>query len=112
MHARYDESLASSFKSRQEAPEMALYLIEAPHDEAEHKRAVSEVLGMAPGSQHAFVWGCHTGEHTAWAFIRADGRGEALDVVPHFLRKRTRVHRVEHYTANDVPSVWELSEAG
>jgi hypothetical protein len=86
---------------------VSYYVIEAPHEADDHDRAVAEVLRMAPGSQNAFLWGCRLGQHTAWAFIEAEGRGDALDILPAFLRSRARIQRVERYTAQDVRSVWE-----
>lgn len=86
---------------------MAYYVVEAPHEAEEHGRAVAETLRMSRESQLAFLWGCRTGVHKPWAFIEADGRGEALDVLPAFLRSRASVHRVEAFTARDVESLWE-----
>ena len=86
---------------------MSHYVVEAPHEPAEHGRAVAEILGMAPESQLVFLWGCRVGVHKAWAIIEADGQGEALDVVPAFLRPRASAHRVEQYTAGEVPGIWE-----
>lgn len=86
---------------------MAYYVIEMPHEPEEHGRAVAEALRTAPDAQLSFLWGCRVGAHSAWAVIEADGRGEALDIVPGFLRARARVHRVDRYTVADVPSFWE-----
>jgi hypothetical protein len=85
---------------------MPLYVIEAPHSEAQHDRALRETLAMAPASQKAFVWGC-PGEHKAWAFVDAAGRGDALDIVPRFLRNAASAHRVKMFSADDVAGVWE-----
>ena len=87
---------------------MSYYVVESPHEPQEHGRAVSEILGMAPGSQLAFLWSCHMGVHKAWAFIEADGQGEALDTLPYFLRARASAHRVERFGADESAGVWEL----
>jgi hypothetical protein len=83
-----------------------LYLIEAAHDAEHHDRTVAEALRTAPQSQATFLWGCRFGTHTVWAFIEAQGQGEALEALPVFLRPGASVHRVELYSADDVPAVW------
>jgi hypothetical protein len=86
---------------------MALFVIEMRHAAEEHDRAVAEVLRMAPEAQLVFLWSCRTGLHKAWAFVEADGRGEALELLPAFLRPRSTAQRVERYGAGDVSGVWD-----
>jgi hypothetical protein len=86
---------------------MPLYVIEAPHSGAQHRRALRETLGVAPASQDAFLWGCSGGEHAAWAVVDAASPGEALELLPAFLWKAASVHRVETFSANDMPPVWD-----
>ncbi len=86
---------------------MPFYVIEAPHPEAQHKRAVKETLSTAPDSQQAFYWACPMGKHFALAVVEAASEGEALEIVPRFLRPNVQIRRVEQYTAKDVASVWQ-----
>ncbi len=52
------------------------YLIEVPHDADECGWMMDEIIGRGPQYGSMFWWGCHVGEHRAWAML--DGPGGRL----------------------------------
>jgi hypothetical protein len=87
---------------------MARFLVVAPHDAEECLDAIEETIGMGPGFQEAYEWGCRVGDHTGYVFVRADSAVEAIDdYVPAFLRARAVAHRVERVSARDLRRMLE-----
>jgi hypothetical protein len=71
------------------------YLVEVPHDPGECGWIMDEIIGRGPQYAHMFWWGCHVGEHRAWAWLDGAGREEVLEeALPPVLRARALVHRV------------------
>jgi len=85
------------------------YLIEVPHDPDEWLRVMDEIIGRGPQYAQLFWWGCHVGEHRAWALLDATGRQEVLEeALPPVLRGCAVVHRVSHI---DGPELRDWHEA-
>ena len=79
------------------------FLVVAPHDPDECLDALEATLGMGPGFQEAYEWGCLVGNHTGYVFVRAGGAEEAIDdYVPPFLRARARAYRVSQIKGRDL----------
>jgi hypothetical protein len=71
------------------------YLIEVPHDADECGWVMDEIIGRGPQYGSMFWWGCHVGEHRAWAMLDGPGREAVLEeALPPVLRARALVHRV------------------
>jgi hypothetical protein len=71
------------------------YLIEVPHEPDECLWVMDEIIGRGPQYAHMFWWGCHVGEHRAWALLDGPGREAALEeALPPVLRSRAIVHRL------------------
>jgi hypothetical protein len=82
---------------------MPRFLVIAPHDPEQCLEAIEETIGMGPGFEEAYEWGCRVGDHTGYVFVRADSAREAIDdYVPAFLRPRAVAHRVERINGRDL----------
>lgn len=79
---------------------MSAFVIESPHTEAECLQALDEIVEI--GTLDGFVFGCKSGDHTGWAYIKADSEEEALKTVPEFLRDRACAYEVSKFTPEDI----------
>ena len=53
--------------------------------------------------QTMFWWGCHVGDHRAWAFVDGHGRQEVLEgALPPVLRERAVVHRLSRMDGREL----------
>jgi hypothetical protein len=56
---------------------------------------MDEIIGRGPQFAQMFWWGCHVGDHRAWAWLDGPGREAVLEeALPPVLRARALVHRV------------------
>jgi hypothetical protein len=79
------------------------YLIEVPHDAGECPWVMDEIVGRGPQYAQMFWWGCHVGDHRAWAWLDGSGREEVLEeALPPVLRERAIVHRVAHVDGREL----------
>lgn len=82
---------------------MAKFVIESPHTDEECLKALDEAVEM--GIIGKFVFGCKSGEHTAFAYVEADNGEKALEEnVPSFLREKASAHEVGKFTPEEVKS--------
>jgi len=89
----------------------ARFLVVAPHDADECLDAIEATIGMGPGFQEAYEWGCMVGNHTGYVFVRAGGGQEAIDdYVPAFLRGRAKAYRVAQIKGRDLRAMREEAE--
>ena len=79
---------------------MTKYVIESPHTVEECLRTLDETLEK--DMLDKFVFGCNSGEHTAWAYVDADSEEEALETVPEFLRDTACAHEVTRFTSEEI----------
>jgi hypothetical protein len=88
------------------------YLIEVPHDPDECTQIMDEIIGRGPQYAQLFWWGCHVGEHRAWAWLDGSGREEVLEeALPPVLRARAVVHRVSRVDGPELRDWHEAQDA-
>ena len=90
------------------------YLIEVPHEADECTWVMDEIIGRGPQYAHLFWWGCHVGEHRAWAWLDGSGRQEVLEeALPPVLEDApaTRAARVSSASGAD-PSARPATACG
>jgi hypothetical protein len=90
---------------------MARFLIEAPHTVEECLRALDEVLQQSEYLMMKHDWGCAAGVHTGWAVVEAEDEAEARRFIPTFLRAKSRVIRLNKFTAGQVRALHEQMAA-
>jgi hypothetical protein len=79
------------------------YLIEVPHDADECLWVMNEILGRGPQYAGLFWWGCHVGDHRAWAWLDGPGREAVLEeALPPVLRGRAVAHRLSRLEAREL----------
>jgi hypothetical protein len=80
---------------------MAKFVIESPHTDEECLKAMDEAVEM--GIIDKFVFGCNSGDHTAWAYVEADNEEEALENnVPSLVRDKACAYEVTKLTPEEV----------
>ncbi len=85
------------------------YLIEVPHDADECQWIMDEIIGRAPQYGDMFWWGCHVGDHRAWAWLDGSGRQAVLEeALPPTLRARAVVHRIARVNGRELRD-WQES---
>jgi hypothetical protein len=89
------------------------YLVEVPHDPDECGWVMDEIIGRAPHFAYVFWWGCHVGEHRAWAWLDGDGRESVLEeALPPVLRSRAVVHRVSRIDGPELRDWHDARDGG
>ena len=81
---------------------MERYLIESLHTPEECLRALDEVLAKSAATLDKYEWGCMAGDHTGYAIIEARSEGEAVEMVPAFLRGKARVVKLNRFTPEQI----------
>lgn len=81
---------------------MDRFLVESPHTADECKRVVQDVHAL--GYLYNTEWGCGAGVHESWVIIEAENATQALQVVPHSIRKNARAVKLEKFDAETVKS--------
>ena len=79
---------------------MDRYIIIIPHTLEECRNALKQIESI--GTITHFDWGCKDGEHTGWAVIEADNRGEAMLTVPTIQRSKAHVFKLTRFSPEDV----------
>lgn len=86
------------------------FLVEVPHAPDECAWAMNEIVGRGPQYGHLFWWGCHVGEHKAWAMLDGTGREEVLEeALTPVLRRHAVVHRLSRIDGREVRQ-WKEAE--
>src|SRR5574341_1029460 len=84
---------------------MARYIIESPHKPEECLKALDEEMAKGKDVLNKFDYGCKGGDHTAYAIVDANTRGDALQFVPTFLQNSARIVEVEKITPEVIRSL-------
>ena len=86
---------------------MSDFLIESPHTQAECLQAIDGTLAKGEATLSKFQWGCESGNHTGWAFVRASSESKAREMVPSVVRKKARIVKVSRFTPNQIRAYHE-----
>jgi hypothetical protein len=50
-------------------------------------------------------WGCLDGEHKAWFFIDVDSKEDALQIVPSYYRRNTKIMKLSRFDLREVENM-------
>ncbi len=81
---------------------MSKYVVESSHTPEECLQALDELAEKGEDALKQFAFGCKSGEHTGWAYVDADSKKEALDIVPEFIKNKARAHEVSMFTSDEI----------
>jgi hypothetical protein len=79
---------------------MERYLVESIHTEDDCQHVVEQFI--IHGHIMNFDWGCHAGEHKAWAIIEAENESQALMSVPPNLHAKARAIKLNKFTPESI----------
>lgn len=86
---------------------MAKFLVEVSHSPDRIECLHTIQIFLSSGSHfltHA-DWGCLDGEHKAWFFIEVDTKEEALQIVPSYYRRNTKITKLSRFNLAEVESM-------
>jgi|WetSurMetagenome_2_1015567.scaffolds.fasta_scaffold757547_2 hypothetical protein len=83
---------------------MPQFLIESSHTRQECLKALDETLAKGSEVLDKFEYGCMSGDHRGWATVDAPSEEKARELVPSFLRSKTRVVQVGKFTPEQIRS--------
>jgi hypothetical protein len=86
---------------------MPLFEIESPHTKEECAGELQE-LQSKKEVLNKFVWGCSTGNHTAWALVEAQNENAARDLVPKTVRSKAKVTQVQKFTPEQIKDMLKM----
>jgi len=81
---------------------MPLYLVKSRHGAENCLHALDEQLTQGSRSLEEFVYTCGDGEHAGYAVVEANNRGEAMNILPEFLRGEATVWKADKFTPDDI----------
>lgn len=84
------------------------YLVKIPHTKQECLKTLDGVEAMGPKTLSQFRWGCMAGDHTGYGFIEANSEREAKNVVPSFVRGKSKAVPVEKYSSEQIKSFHKM----
>lgn len=76
---------------------MDRYLVISAHTEEDCKMAVKHFMKYHASFLTHFEWGCHDGDHHAYAIIEADSHENAKMSVPPIFREKSTVIKLVHF---------------
>ncbi len=91
---------------------MAKYLVEVSHSPDKIECLHTIQIFLSSGSHfltHA-DWGCPDGEHKAWFIIEVDRKEEALQIVPSYYRRNTKIIKLGRFSLQEVESMLHQHE--
>jgi hypothetical protein len=50
-------------------------------------------------------WGCLDGEHKAWFFVDVDSKEDALQIVPSYYRRNTKIMKLSRFDLREVENM-------
>ncbi len=84
---------------------MAEFIVQVPHTPQE----CSQVMESFSDRDRSFLgklrWGCHSGEHNAWAMIQANSEDEVRAMIPDALKQRVKITKVEQMSLEQIKSM-------
>lgn len=86
---------------------MAKYLVEVSHSPDKIECLHTIQIFLSSGSHfltHA-DWGCLDGDHRAWFIIDTDSKEEALQIVPSYYRRSTRIVKLSRFNLQEVEDI-------
>ena len=83
---------------------MPTYLIEIPHSEDtfECKQVIRLFVESGSHLLTNAYWGCKSGVHKSWFISEFNSKGEALQIIPPFLRHAASIIELTKFTKNDI----------
>ena len=88
---------------------MEKYLVEVSHsaDKVECLRTIQIFLSSGSHFLTHADWGCLDGEHKAWFIIDVESKQEALQIVPSYYKKNTKVTKLGRFNLVEVEKLLE-----
>ena len=91
---------------------MAKYLVEVSHSSDKIECLHTIQIFLSSGSHflsHA-DWGCLDGEHKAWFIIDVDKKEEALQIVPSYYWRNTKITKLSRFNLQEVENMLKHHE--
>jgi hypothetical protein len=89
------------------ATEKATYLVTSPHTQEECLEAIDKVAEKGAENLDNWRWGCMAGDHTGYAFFKAESEESALLSVPEMVRTKARAQKVGKFTVDQIKQAHE-----
>jgi hypothetical protein len=91
---------------------MAKYLVEVYHspDKIECLRTIQIFLSSGSHFLTHADWGCLDGEHKAWFFVEVESKDKALQIVPSFYWKNTKITELSKFNLTEVENLLRQHE--
>lgn len=88
---------------------MEKFLVEVTHsdDKVECLRTIQIFLSSGSHFLTHADWGCLDGEHKAWFIIDVENKQEALQIVPSYYRKNTKIVKLNRFSLREVENLME-----
>ncbi|OGC94333.1 MAG: hypothetical protein A2W25_00115 [candidate division Zixibacteria bacterium RBG_16_53_22] len=103
----FSDDMAKAKAEKAQAMEKATYLIISPHTQEECLSALDAVAMKGEESLGNWHWGCMAGDHTGYAFLKAETEESALSSVPESLRSKARAVKVDNFTMAQIKQFHE-----
>lgn len=91
---------------------MDKYLIEVTHsdDKVECLRTIQIFLSSGSHFLTHADWGCLDGEHKAWFVIDVENKQEALQIVPSYYKKNTKIVKLSRFNLQEIDNLLQHHE--
>ena len=73
------------------------FIVESRHNKDECLKALDEIMEKGDEVFNKFNWGCAMGDHVGWARIEADNIEEIKELIPEFIRKKTKIKQLKEF---------------
>ncbi len=91
---------------------MSKFLVEVYHSPERIECLRTVQIFLSSGSHfltHA-DWGCLDGEHKAWFILEVESKEEALQIVPSYYRRNTKITKLTKFNLQEVESLLRQHE--
>jgi hypothetical protein len=91
---------------------MAKYLVEVSHsaDRIECLRTIQIFLSSGSHFLTHADWGCLDGEHKAWFILDVDRKEDAIQIVPSYYRRNTKIIKLSSFNLQEVENMLNYHE--
>lgn len=91
---------------------MEKYLVEVTHsdDKVECLRTIQIFLSSGSHFLTHADWGCLDGEHKAWFVIDVENKKEALQIVPSYYKKNTKIVKLSRFNLQEIENLLQHHE--